>query len=74
MALFNFKSRIVNIGDVPLGGDNPIRIQSMTSTNTMDTGATVAQSVRMIKAGCELVRITAPGVKEAEHLAVIKKS
>ncbi len=72
MALFNFKSRVVNIGDVPMGGDNPIRIQSMTSTKTMDTEATVAQSIRMIKAGCEYVRITAPGIREAEHLAVIK--
>ncbi len=44
----------------------------LRSTNTMDTEATVAQSIRMIKAGCELVRITAPGVKEAKHLQVIK--
>ena len=73
MALFGFKSKVVNIGYLPLGGDYPVRIQSMTSTNTMDTEATVAQSIRMIEAGCEYVRITAPGVKEAEHLAVIKK-
>ena len=73
MAMFNFKSRVIHIGDIPLGGDNPIRIQSMTSTNTMDTKATVDQSIRMIEAGCEYVRITAPGVKEAENLANIKK-
>ena len=73
MALFNFKSKVVNIGILPMGGDYPVRIQSMTSTNTMDTEATVAQSVRMIEAGCEYVRITAPGVKEAENLANIKK-
>jgi len=73
MVMFDYKSCVVNIGDTPLGGDNPIRIQSMTSTNTMDTKATIAQSIQMIKAGCEYIRITAPGVKEAEHLAIIKK-
>lgn len=50
-----------------------MRLQSMTSVNTLDTKALVAQSIRMIEAGCELVRVTAPGVREAEHLAVIKK-
>ncbi len=49
------KSRVVNIGDVSLGGDYPIRIQSMTTTDTMDTEATVEQSIRMIGAGCEYV-------------------
>ena len=73
MALTDFKSRVVNIGDVPLGGNYPIRIQSMTSTNTMDTIATVEQSIRMIEAGCEYVRITAPGIKEAKNLRIIKK-
>jgi (E)-4-hydroxy-3-methylbut-2-enyl-diphosphate synthase len=73
MALFNFKSKVVNIGNLPMGGDYPIRIQSMTSTNTMDTPATVEQSIRMIEAGCEYVRITAPGIKEAKNLANIKK-
>jgi len=65
---FNYKkfiSREVNIGDVPLGGDNPIRIQSMTTTDTMDTIGTVEQSIRMIEAGCEYIRITAPRLKEA---------
>ena len=73
MASTAYTSRIVQIGDVPLGGHHPVRIQSMTSTNTMDTRATVEQSVRMIEAGCEYVRITAPGVREAENLRLIKK-
>lgn len=60
------------IGNVGIGGNNPIRIQSMTTTDTMDTEATVAQAIRMIDAGCELVRITAPSKKEAENLANIK--
>ncbi|WP_295653816.1 (E)-4-hydroxy-3-methylbut-2-enyl-diphosphate synthase [uncultured Mucilaginibacter sp.] len=68
-----FKTREVFIGDVPMGGDNPIRIQSMTTTNTLDTLSTVEQSIRMINAGCEYVRITAPSIKEAQNLADIKK-
>ena len=68
------KTRVVNIGDIPVGGSNPIRVQSMTTTDTMDTEATVNQSIRMINAGCEYVRITAPSIKEAKHLAVIKKT
>jgi len=66
------KSHEVKIGTVGVGGENPIRLQSMTTTNTMDTDATVAQSIRMIEAGCELVRITAPGKREAENLRNIK--
>jgi len=62
----------VNIGDIPMGGDNPIRVQSMTNTNTMDTLATVEQTIRLVDAGCEYVRITAPSVKEAQNLAAIK--
>jgi (E)-4-hydroxy-3-methylbut-2-enyl-diphosphate synthase len=68
-----WKTRAVRIGDIGIGGDNPIRVQSMTTTDTMDTAGTVAQSIRMIEAGCELVRITAPSKKEAENLAEIKK-
>jgi (E)-4-hydroxy-3-methylbut-2-enyl-diphosphate synthase len=67
-----FKTREVKIGDLSLGGANPIRIQSMTTTDTMDTLATVEQSIRMIEAGCELVRITAPSIKEANNLLNIK--
>ncbi|TAG05749.1 MAG: 4-hydroxy-3-methylbut-2-en-1-yl diphosphate synthase [Cytophagia bacterium] len=63
----------VQIGDVPLGAKNPIRVQSMTTTDTMDTIGTVEQSIRMIKAGCEYVRITAPSIKEAENLGNIRK-
>ncbi len=67
-----FKTREVKIGDIPLGGNNPIRIQSMTTTFTMDTNATVEQTIRMVKAGCEYVRITAPNLKEASNLKNIK--
>ena len=55
-----------------MGGDNPIRIQSMTTIDTMDTGGSVEQSIRMIQAGCEYVRITAPSIKEAQNLKIIK--
>ncbi|TSJ44171.1 (E)-4-hydroxy-3-methylbut-2-enyl-diphosphate synthase [Mucilaginibacter corticis] len=68
-----FVTREVNIGDVAMGGNNPIRIQSMTTTDTMDTIGTVEQSIRMIEAGCEYVRITAPSIKEAQNLLEIKK-
>lgn len=67
-----FKSREVAIGSLRMGGDQPIRLQSMTTTDTMNTEGTVAQSVRMINAGCELVRITAPSKKEAANLKNIK--
>ncbi|NOX66791.1 MAG: flavodoxin-dependent (E)-4-hydroxy-3-methylbut-2-enyl-diphosphate synthase, partial [Chlorobi bacterium] len=48
-----FKTREVFIGDIPLGGNNPIRIQSMTTTDTMDTIATVEQTIRMVNSGCD---------------------
>lgn len=67
------KTRVVNIGGVPMGGDNPIRIQSMTTVDTMDTKGSVDQTIRMIEAGCEYVRITAPSIKEAQNLEAIKK-
>lgn len=67
-----FKTREVNIGDIALGGDNPIRIQSMTTTDTMDTIGTVEQTIRMVKSGCEFIRITAPTKKSAENLGQIK--
>ncbi len=69
-----FKTREVKIGSVMFGGDHPIRLQSMTTTDTMNTEATVAQSIRMIEAGCELVRITAPSKNEAENLLPIKNA
>jgi len=67
------KTREVFIGGIPLGGENPIRIQSMTTTDTMNTIATVEQTIRMVEAGCEYVRITAPSMNEAKNLEKIKK-
>jgi (E)-4-hydroxy-3-methylbut-2-enyl-diphosphate synthase len=69
-----WQTREVQIGNVPMGGNNPIRIQSMTTTDTMDTEGTVAQCIRMVESGCEYIRITAPSLKEAENLRVIKAS
>ena len=68
-----FLTREVKVGKLGIGGNNPIRLQSMTTTDTMDTLATVEQSIRMIDAGCELVRITAPSLNEAKNLEIIKK-
>jgi (E)-4-hydroxy-3-methylbut-2-enyl-diphosphate synthase len=62
----------VKVGDVIIGGDNPIVVQSMTTVDTMDTNGSVEQCVRMINSGCELIRITAPSIKEAENLRNIK--
>jgi (E)-4-hydroxy-3-methylbut-2-enyl-diphosphate synthase len=67
------KTVTVTIGDVPMGSDFPIRVQSMTTIDTMDTAGSVEQSIRMIEAGCEYVRITAPSVKEAQNLENIRK-
>lgn len=61
------------VGPIGFGGDHPIRLQSMTTTDTMDTTGSVEQAIRMIKAGCELVRYTAPSKKEAENLNLIRK-
>ena len=63
----------VNIGDVPLGSMHPIRVQSMTTVDTMDTLGSVEQTIRMVEAGCEYVRITAPSIKEAKNLENIKQ-
>lgn len=73
--LFNYsrrKSSTVRIGNTPLGGSHPIRIQSMTNTSTMDTAASVEQCKRIIDAGADYVRLTAQGVREAENLAFIR--
>jgi len=67
-----YKTREVFVGKIPLGGNYPIRIQSMTITDTMDTKATVEQTIRMVDAGCEYVRITAPSINEAKNLENIK--
>ena len=65
-------SRQIHIGNLTLGGGVPVRVQSMTNTDTLDTRATVEQALRMVEAGCELVRITAPDVRAAENLGRIK--
>ena len=67
-------TRVVNIGEVPMGGSFPIRVQSMTTIDTMDTKGSVGQCIRMIESGCDYVRITAPSIKEAKNLAKIKNS
>ena len=67
-------SSVVNISGLKMGGDNPVRIQSMTTTNTLDTEKTVEQAIKIIDAGGELVRVTAQGIKEAENLKNIKES
>ncbi|MBT5225224.1 MAG: (E)-4-hydroxy-3-methylbut-2-enyl-diphosphate synthase [Candidatus Marinimicrobia bacterium] len=67
-----WQTREVMVGNVGVGGKNPIRIQSMTTTDTLDTIGTIEQSIRMINAGCEIVRVTAPSVKEAENLQAIR--
>lgn len=67
------KTREVYIGDIPLGGNNPIRVQSMTTVDTMDTMGSVEQTIRMVDAGCEYVRITAPSIKDAQNLEEIRK-
>lgn len=66
-----FVTREITIGNLKIGGNQPIRPQSMTTTDTMDTEKSVEQSIRMIDAGCELVRLTAPSKKEAENLGKI---
>lgn len=73
VAYQRFQTIEVTIGSVKMGGNNPIRVQSMTTTDTMDTEGTIDQSIRMIEAGCELVRITAPSKKDAENLKPIKE-
>lgn len=75
MGDFDYRRRVtnpVNVGGVKLGGDYPIRIQSMTSTSTMDADGSVEQCKRLAEAGAEYVRLTAQGVREAANLDVIK--
>ena len=66
------RTREVRVGNLLIGGNNPVRIQTMTTTDTMDTEATVDQTIRCLEAGAELVRITAPSKYEAENLQKIK--
>jgi (E)-4-hydroxy-3-methylbut-2-enyl-diphosphate synthase len=70
---YRYKTRVINVGNLPMGGDNPVRVQSMTNTDTLDTKSTVLQAIRMIEAGCEYVRIAVPWMKETENLREIKK-
>ncbi len=67
------KTRVVMVGGVGVGGENPVRLQSMTTTDTADVEATFRQSVRMIEAGCEIVRITAPTVEDARAIGKVKE-
>ncbi len=76
MNYFNYKRRassVTRIGDTPIGGPNPIRVQSMTNTNTNDTEASAGQVIRIVQAGADYVRLTAQGVREAENLRNIKE-
>ncbi|MBW1613468.1 MAG: (E)-4-hydroxy-3-methylbut-2-enyl-diphosphate synthase [Deltaproteobacteria bacterium] len=68
-----YRSNQINIGSLSLGGDAPIRLQSMTNTDTLDVKSSVAQVIRIIEAGGDMVRLTTQGMKEAEALAIIKK-
>lgn len=67
-------SSVVQVGSIAIGGDNPLRVQSMTTTNTQDINATVRQTLALVEAGCEIVRITAPNKKAAQALAEISKN
>ncbi|WP_029904849.1 4-hydroxy-3-methylbut-2-en-1-yl diphosphate synthase [Prevotella sp. 10(H)] len=76
MNYFNYKRRLsseTRIGNIPMGGSNPIRVQSMTNTNTNDTEASAEQVIRIVEAGADYVRLTAQGVREAENLRNIKE-
>lgn len=68
-----FLTREVKVGAVGVGGKNPVRVQSMTTADTMNTEGSIEESIRMIDAGCEIVRLTAPSKKEAENLGLIKQ-
>src|SRR5579864_3317896 len=74
--LYNYRrrrTRVVMVGDVAVGGDNPIRVQSMTTTLTKDVDATAAQAERLVAAGCEIVRITTPTPNDARCLGPIRE-
>ena len=71
MAYVRRKSHEILVGNISIGGDNSIRVQSMTNTSTMDTEASVAQILRIAEAGGELVRLTTQGTREAENMSAI---
>jgi (E)-4-hydroxy-3-methylbut-2-enyl-diphosphate synthase len=66
------KTRTVMVGNIGVGGNNPIRVQSMTTADTLDTDSTVAEAIRLVNVGCEIVRITTPTAKDAENLKNIR--
>jgi len=70
---FRRKTRVVKIGNASIGGDHPVCIQSMTTTDTLDVAATARQTIELAEAGCEIVRITAPSVRAAEALGPITR-
>ena len=73
--IYNYRRRpssVTRVGNTAIGGDNPIRVQSMTNTSTLDTEGSVAQSLRIAQAGGELVRLTTQGVREAANMAAIR--
>ena len=74
MAYSRRKSHEITVGNLCLGGENPIRVQSMTNTSTMDTEASVAQILRIAEAGGELVRLTTQGTREAENMELISRA
>jgi (E)-4-hydroxy-3-methylbut-2-enyl-diphosphate synthase len=67
------RTREVKVGDIGIGGNNPIRVQSMITAETMNTEAAVAQIIQLYEAGCEIVRVTAPNLREAQNLGEIRK-
>jgi (E)-4-hydroxy-3-methylbut-2-enyl-diphosphate synthase len=74
---FNYhrrQSSVTHIGNTPVGGDHPIRIQSMANVSTMDTDAAIQQAIRLIQAGAEYIRFTAQGEREAHNLGIIRKA
>ena len=66
------KSRVVTVGDVAIGGDNPIRVQSMLTSNTLDTDACVAETIGLVEVGCEIVRVTAQTKRHAANLEQLR--
>src|SRR5262245_12789166 len=67
------RTREVAVGDVIVGGHQPIRVQSMTTTRTQDVDATLAQTIRLVEAGCEIVRITAPTANDARAIGEVRR-
>ena len=74
MTYMRRKSHEISVGNICIGGANPIRVQSMTNTSTMDTEASVAQILRIAQAGGGLVRLTTQGTREAENMATISRA